>query len=401
MSRTPQTLHMEGLPLRVVRHCLVLPLAVVLAAGVLVGGFERQVANAAPSRETPAQKIVRLRAKAARVQRVIERMNIRVERLVEDYNEVREKLAQTRVEQARTERRIEDARRRLEAARRQLGRRLWLIYTGGAPTAVGQLLGAESVHQALTTATYQERVVGADRVAIERVERLERELAELGAELASQRRRQERLQRRLAMQRERIEARLDAQRHYLSRLTKEVKRAIIQERRRPEELRRRALLRRLAAERAAQRRAARAWAAAAARGFAWRGTAPARSPSGAARQAVAFAMAQIGKPYVWGAAGPSAYDCSGLMLAAYRSTGIYLPRVSRAQRYAGPHLSLGELAPGDLVFFAYDVRAPSTIHHVGMYIGGGAMVEAPYSGARVRTASIGRRDYIGAVRPTG
>jgi hypothetical protein len=74
-----------------------LPLAVVLAAGVLVGGFERQVANAAPSRETPAQKIVRLRAKAARVQRVIERMNIRVERLVEDYNEVREKLAQTRV----------------------------------------------------------------------------------------------------------------------------------------------------------------------------------------------------------------------------------------------------------------------------------------------------------------
>jgi cell wall-associated NlpC family hydrolase len=385
----------------VLRHCLVLPLAVVLAAGVVVGGFERQVANAAPSRETPAQKIVRLRAKAARVQQVIERMNIRIERLVEEYNEVREELAQTRVEQARTARRIADARRRLEAARRQLGRRLWLIYTGGAPTAIGQLLGAESVHQALTTATYQERVVGADRVAIERVQRLERELAELAAELASQRRRQERLQRRLAAQRERIEARLDAQRHYLSRLTKEVKRAILQERRRQEELRRRALLRRLAAERAAQRRAARARAAAAARGFAWRGAAPARSPSGAARQAVAFAMAQIGKPYVWGAAGPSAYDCSGLVLAAYRSAGIYLPRVSRAQWYAGPHLSLGELAPGDLVFFAYDVRAPSTIHHVGMYIGGGAMVEAPYTGARVRTSSIGRRDYIGAVRPTG
>jgi cell wall-associated NlpC family hydrolase len=378
-----------------------LPLAVVLAAGVVVGGFERQVANAAPSRETPAQKIVRLRAKAARVERVIERMNIRVERLVEEYNDVREKLAQTRVEQARTEQRMADARRRLEAARQQLGRRLWLIYTGGAPTAIGQLLGAESVHQALTTATYQERVVGADRVTIERVRRLERELAELAADLASQRRRQERLQRRLTTQRERIEARLDAQRHYLSRLTKEVKRAIIQERRRQEELRRRALLRRLAAERAAQRRAARARAAAAARGFAWRGAAPARSPSAAARQAFAFAMAQIGKPYVWGAAGPSAYDCSGLMLAAYRSAGIHLPRVSRAQWYAGPHVSLGELAPGDLVFFAYDVRAPSTIHHVGMYIGGGAMVEAPFTGARVRTASIGRRDYIGAVRPTG
>jgi cell wall-associated NlpC family hydrolase/outer membrane murein-binding lipoprotein Lpp len=384
----------------VLRRCRIFALVVVVAAGVIVGGDER-AADAAPHRETPAHKIVRLRTKAKRVQAAIERMNARVERLVEDYNQVREALGRTRSEQARTERRIEDARRRLEAARRQLGRRLWIVYTGGAPTALGQLLGAESVHQALTTATYQERVVGADRAAIDRVERLERELADLAAELAAQRRRQERLQARLVTQRERIEARLDAQRHYLSRLTKEVRRAIVEERRRQEELRRRALLRRLAAERAAQRRAARARAAAAARGISWGGAAAARSPTGAARQAVAFAMAQLGKPYVWGAAGPSAYDCSGLTLAAYRSAGIYLPRVSRAQWYAGPHVSLGELAPGDLVFFAYDVRAPSTIHHVGVYIGGGAMVEAPYTGARVRTASIGRRDYIGAVRPTG
>jgi cell wall-associated NlpC family hydrolase/outer membrane murein-binding lipoprotein Lpp len=384
----------------VFRHCLILALAVVVGAGVIMGGIEQWAAGAAPRAETPAHKIVRLRAKATRVQRVIERMNARVESLVEDYNEVREALGRTRSEQERTERRIDAARRRLEAARRQLGRRLWVAYTGGAPTALGQLLGAESIHQALTTATYQERVVGADRAAIERVARLERELEALAAELAGQRKRQERLQARLVAQRQRIEARLAAQRHYLSRLTKQVKRAIVEERRRQEELRRRALLRRLAAERAARLRAARARAALAARGVPWGGAAPARGPSGAAGQAVAFAMAQIGKPYLWGAAGPSAYDCSGLVLAAYRSAGIYLPRVSRAQWYAGQHVGLGELAPGDLVFFAHDVRAPSTIHHVGMYIGGGAMVEAPYTGARVRTASIGRRDYIGAVRPT-
>jgi cell wall-associated NlpC family hydrolase/outer membrane murein-binding lipoprotein Lpp len=384
----------------VFRHCLILALAVVVGAGVIMGGIEQWAAGAAPRAETPAHKIVRLRAKATRVQRVIERMNARVESLVEDYNEVREALGRTRSEQVRTERRIDAARRRLEAARRQLGRRLWVAYTGGAPTALGQLLGAESIHQALTTATYQERVVGADRAAIERVARLERELEALAAELAGQRKRQERLQARLVAQRQRIEARLAAQRHYLSRLTKQVKRAIVEERRRQEELRRRALLRRLAAERAARLRAARARAALAARGRSWGGAAPARGPSGAAGQAVAFAMAQIGKPYLWGAAGPSAYDCSGLVLAAYRSAGIYLPRVSRAQWYAGQHVGLGELAPGDLVFFAHDVRAPSTIHHVGMYIGGGAMVEAPYTGARVRTASIGRRDYIGAVRPT-
>jgi cell wall-associated NlpC family hydrolase len=88
------------------------------------------------------------------------------------------------------------------------------------------------------------------------------------------------------------------------------------------------------------------------------------------------------------------------MMAAYRSAGVWLPRVSRAQWHAGARVGLGELAPGDLVFYAHNVGSPSTIHHVGMYIGGGAMVEAPYSGASVRIASIGRRDYIGAVRPT-
>jgi peptidoglycan DL-endopeptidase CwlO len=154
---------------------------------------------------------------------------------------------------------------------------------------------------------------------------------------------------------------------------------VAEERRRQEALRRRALLRRLAAARAA-RAATRAGA-----------------PSGAAGRAVAFARSQLGKPYVWGAAGPSAYDCSGLVMAAYRRAGVWLPRVSREQWNAGPHVGLGGLAPGDLVFFAYNVGSPSTIHHVG----GGAMVEAPYSGARVRIASIGRRDYIGAVRPTG
>jgi peptidoglycan DL-endopeptidase CwlO len=236
----------------------------VLAAVALggVGEAGRQPAGAAPA-ETPAGKITRLRAKAARVQAAIDRMNARVESLVEDYNEVREALARTRTEQARTRRQVLDARRRL------------------------------------------------------------------------------------------------------------------------------------AAERAAR-------AAAAARAGAWANTArSAGAPSGAAARAVAFARSQLGKPYVWGASGPSAYDCSGLVMAANRMAGVWLPRVSRAQWHAGPRVGLGSLAPGDLVFFAHNTGDPGSIHHVGMYVGGGAMVEAPYSGARVRVASIGRGDYIGAVRPTG
>jgi cell wall-associated NlpC family hydrolase len=72
-------------------------------------------------------------------------------------------------------------------------------------------------------------------------------------------------------------------------------------------------------------------------------------------------------------------------------------RVNSGRARAAAHRN----GPGDLVFFAHNTGDPGSIHHVGMYVGGGAMVEAPYSGARVRIASIGRGDYIGAVRPTG
>jgi cell wall-associated NlpC family hydrolase len=362
--------------------------------GVALGGVAgagQQVAGAAPG-QAPTGKIARLRAKAARAQATIDRMRARVERLVEDYNEVREALARTRAEQARTRRQVLDARRRLRAARRLLGRRLWTIYTGGAPSRLGQLLASDSVHQALVTTKYQEQVVGADRAAVDRVERLRRELEALAAKLAGQVARQERLRVRLAAKRRQIESRLAAQRRYLKRLTRQVRRAVAEERRRQELLRRRALLRRLAAARAA-----------AARAGSWSGWSGGRAgaPKRAQARAVAFARSQLGKPYVWGASGPSSYDCSGLVMTAYRSAGVRLPRVSRAQWGAGPRVGLGSLAPGDLVFFATDTGDPSTIHHVGMYVGGGAMVEAPYSGARVRISSIGRRDYIGAVRPTG
>ena len=359
--------------------------------GVGLGGVGHQPAGAAP-RDTPAHRITRLRAKAARVQAAVDRMHTRVEVLVEDYNEVREALARTRADQARTRRQILDARRRLRAAKRVLAKRLWAIYTGGAPSTLGQLLAADSVHQALVTTKYQEEVVGADRTAIDRVDRLRREVEALAAKLAGQAERQELLRSRLASKRRQIESRLAAQRRYLERLTRQVRKAVVRERRRQERLRRLAIARRLAAERAARARAAA--------GGSWRfgGASP---PSGAAGRALAFARGQLGKPYVWGASGPSSYDCSGLMMAAYRSAGVWLPRVSRAQFSAGPRVGLGSLAPGDLVFFAYNTANPGSIHHVGMYIGGGAMIEAPSSGASVRIASIGRRDFIGAVRPTG
>jgi cell wall-associated NlpC family hydrolase len=127
--------------------------------------------------------------------------------------------------------------------------------------------------------------------------------------------------------------------------------------------------------------------------------APAEDVAGAAVQ---FAYSQLGRPYRWGATGQQGfYDCSGLMLQAYRAGGLQLPRTSRDQWHSGPRVwNVGDLQPGDLVFYAYNLADPSTIHHVGIYIGAGNMIDAPYTGAFVRVTPFMRGDFIGAVRPT-
>jgi cell wall-associated NlpC family hydrolase len=115
--------------------------------------------------------------------------------------------------------------------------------------------------------------------------------------------------------------------------------------------------------------------------------------------AVAQAEAQIGKPYQWGAAGPDTFDCSGLVMWSYDQVGVHLQHWTGFQWEEGAHVAVADLRPGDLLFFAYNTSDPDTIHHVGMYIGNGEMVEAPYTGADVRISSDARPDFIGAVRP--
>ena len=115
--------------------------------------------------------------------------------------------------------------------------------------------------------------------------------------------------------------------------------------------------------------------------------APAPSGSGGAGEAIAFAKAQVGEPYVWGAAGPSSWDCSGLMLGAWGAAGVSLPHYSAAQYYAGTPISSGDLRPGDLVFWGSS-SDPSSIHHVAMYIGDGMIVHAPRTGRPVSIDSL-------------
>ncbi|SEL08099.1 C40 family peptidase [Streptacidiphilus jiangxiensis] len=115
--------------------------------------------------------------------------------------------------------------------------------------------------------------------------------------------------------------------------------------------------------------------------------------TGRAALAVAFARAQVGKPYVWGATGPASYDCSGLVQAAWAAAGVSLPRTTYEQINAGQRIALSDLQPGDLVFYYAGVS------HVAMYVGGGEIIHAPHPGASVEYAPVGEMPIVGAVRP--
>jgi cell wall-associated NlpC family hydrolase len=128
------------------------------------------------------------------------------------------------------------------------------------------------------------------------------------------------------------------------------------------------------------------------------------APSQQAAGAIYYAQQRIGTPYLWGGEGTAAqggrFDCSGLTQAAYHSVGIELPRVANDQWNAGAHPARAELQPGDLVFFANDLSDPRSIHHVGIYVGGGYMIDAPHTGAVIRFDKVDSADYIGATRVT-
>ncbi|MEV0120243.1 NlpC/P60 family protein [Streptomyces sp. NPDC050703] len=110
---------------------------------------------------------------------------------------------------------------------------------------------------------------------------------------------------------------------------------------------------------------------------------PAGTVSSRAAAALAAARSAVGRPYVWGANGPSGFDCSGLTQWSYAQAGVGLPRTSQAQRYAGRQVSLSDVRPGDLVAYRDDAS------HIGMYAGDGQVVHAPYPGAPVRYDPVG------------
>lgn len=130
---------------------------------------------------------------------------------------------------------------------------------------------------------------------------------------------------------------------------------------------------------------------------AWLGSGELKDINGEAsaqgKAAIAYATAQIGKPYVWGAEGPASFDCSGLTSEAWRAAGKVIPRTSQEQWRLLPRVPVSQMRPGDLIIYHQDAS------HVGMYVGNGSIVHAPRPGRQVTLTGAGSMVILGVVRP--
>jgi cell wall-associated NlpC family hydrolase len=123
------------------------------------------------------------------------------------------------------------------------------------------------------------------------------------------------------------------------------------------------------------------------------------NPGKAAATAIAFAVQQIGKPYLWGGTGPNAYDCSGLVYAAYAAAGVRIARTTYDWQQDGPVIPLNQIQPGDLLLSAGSDGTSANPGHVVMYIGNGEIVQAPHSGTVVQIDPLSLAGVIVATRP--
>ena len=123
------------------------------------------------------------------------------------------------------------------------------------------------------------------------------------------------------------------------------------------------------------------------------------APGAAVATAISFALAQLGKPYQWGAAGPDAYDCSGLVYAAYKAAAIHIARTTFQWYLDGPQVPLDQIEPGDLLFSAGSDGTPTNPGHVVMYLGGGQIIQAPQTGQDVQIDPLDLAGVVVATRP--
>ncbi|GGW43569.1 glycoside hydrolase [Streptomyces xantholiticus] len=359
-------------------------------AGVTL--LSTQSATAAPAEPKPSIE---------EVQKKVDDLYRQAGSATQEYNKAKEATAEKRQE---VDQLLDEAAKRTEKlneSRRALGNYAAAQYRTGSVTPTAALMFADSPQAYFDQTQLMDRMTDQQRTA---VSEYETERAAAAKQRAEATKRLESLtdsQEALRTSKQTVQTKLAEARTLLSKLTAEEKaRLAAIEREREEEARRKAEAK---AEAEAEARAR----AEAERQREERETTPDTGTTdpgtgtgtddgtyaAKADKVLAFARDQIGKPYVWGATGPSSYDCSGLTQAAWKAAGVDLPRTTWDQVNVGTRVATADLLPGDLVFFYDDIS------HVGIYIGDGKMIHAPKPGENVREESIYYMPIYGSVRP--
>ncbi|MET7638426.1 NlpC/P60 family protein [Streptomyces sp. NPDC005438] len=294
----------------------------------------------------------------------------RAEVASEAYNGTNEKLGRARAKYAKVDRQLRQARSRLGQARSRAGEMARQQYQGratGFPPLV-RLLLTDKPEDALRQGHLMKRAAGEQAATVRQLTYGERRLDRLTTKARKSYTTQRKLAERKKRQRDAVRGKLRDVQRMLASLT-------------PAQL---SAVRSLEQQRT--RRAQRSL-------MGTQRLSGSRAPSAQGEKALRYALAQLGKPYVWGATGPSGYDCSGLTSRAWASAGRPLPRTSQEQWRRLDRVPLSGLRPGDLVI--YFPKAT----HVAIYLGQGRVVQAPRPGSRVKVSPLAANPVLGAVRP--
>jgi cell wall-associated NlpC family hydrolase len=370
---------------------------VVLALSVLIGSIVPL-----SSTRAGASPIDDKKAEAARLAEAIDANGDKISALDEQMNGARLALqdAQSKIEVARLQ--IEAAKQRSDALKSNLGRRAASIYTDAASPGVEVGDSLSNSITASARSVYASAAANKTDAMISQLTLVKEQLAEKKAMFEAARSDAQARSAQLDSGKQELLALNSTQEQLLMKTKGELAALVAQEQQRREAAAKAAAI--AAIQQAAARRAAATAQAGRPDGGPAGSAAPKPgpgrtgatntvlpanlpAPSPRAAQAIAFAQAQLGKPYVYAAAGPDTYDCSGLTMRAWGAAGVSMAHYSGAQYAAFPHVPLDQLQPGDLVF-----RGPGGSAHVGLYIGNGLMIAAPHTGDVVKVQPI--RDQL-------
>jgi cell wall-associated NlpC family hydrolase len=354
------------------RRQLVPALFLILALAIVAAALP-SVAAASPISDKKAQ--------ARQIAEQIQQLDTKMEFAVEQYDAATQKLAAVQAQIVENQKELRVARYNLLVARQNLMRRVVAMYKQDKTSVIDVLLATHSFDDLLTEMNAMDKLGQSDSDTVASIESLKKEITRRRARLLADGKQAKKLVAQRAAMKQQIAGDLQQRKDMLQGVKAEITKLQAEA----------AAAARLAAERAA---AAAAAAASAPRQIAaGSGT---TSSAGAHGGVVGVAQQYLGVPYVWGGASPAGFDCSGLAMYCYAQVGVYLPHNAAMQYASITHVAHGSEQPGDLVFFGYSAGG---IHHVGIYVGGGSMIDAPYTGAVVRYDSAFGGDYFASGRP--